>query len=78
MLYAIFYVPLFLYVMTLLYQMNIEKLRAKDREHDKYILELQEEISEVEEDLVLLGKPESYIDTKERSPRKKRKLIAKK
>ena len=31
MMYAVFYVPLFLYVMTLIYQNNLERLRAQDR-----------------------------------------------
>lgn len=51
MLYAVFYVPLFLYVMTLIYQNNIERLRAKDREHDMRIEEIREDIHEVEADV---------------------------
>lgn len=51
MLYAVFYVPLFLYVMTLLYQNNIEKLRAKDREHDMRIDAIRKDIHEVEADV---------------------------
>jgi voltage-gated potassium channel len=61
MMYAIFYVPLFLYVMTLLYQNNIERLRAHDRR-------LEDEIREVEADV------EAIIDneyTIRKSPRKK-------
>ncbi len=51
MMYAVFYVPLFLYVMTLLYQNNIEKLRAKDREHDMRIDAIRKDIHEVEADV---------------------------
>ena len=44
MLYAIFYVPLFLYVMTLIYQNNLERIREQDRK-------LEDEIREVEADI---------------------------
>ena len=44
MMYAIFYVPLFLYVMTLIYQNNIDRLRSQDRR-------LEDEIREVEADV---------------------------
>jgi hypothetical protein len=44
MLYAIFYVPLFLYVMTLIYQNNLERIREQDRR-------LEDEIREVEADI---------------------------
>jgi hypothetical protein len=44
MLYAIFYVPLFLYVMTLIYQNNLERIREQDRR-------LEDEMHAVEADI---------------------------
>jgi hypothetical protein len=45
--YAIFYVPLFLYVMTLLFQSNLQKLRLSDEI-------LSREISGVESDVSII------------------------
>jgi hypothetical protein len=80
--YAIFYVPLFLYVMTILFQSNLHKLRQSDEI-------LHKEISDVESDVGIIlddmkrnientggvepgntGEPHQY-----KKPRK-RKLIA--
>lgn len=72
MLYAVFYVPLFLYVMTLIYQNNIERLRAKDREHDMRIDAIREDIHEVEADV------EAIIENKNTITKTPRKRIAKK
>lgn len=45
--YAIFYVPLFLYVMTLIFQSNLQKLRLSDEI-------LHREISDVESDVGII------------------------
>ncbi len=62
--YAIFYVPLFLYVMTLIYQNNIEKLRAKDKEHDIYISKIRNNIHEVEVNVEAIIENTNIIDKK--------------
>ncbi|GAB0174664.1 MAG: hypothetical protein HHAS10_05430 [Candidatus Altimarinota bacterium] len=82
--YAIFYVPLFLYVMTLLFQSNLHKLRQSDEI-------LHKEITDVESDvnIILDGMKQAIEDTggvepgntgepkhHHKKPRK-RKLIAK-
>jgi hypothetical protein len=64
MMYAIFYVPLFLYVMTLIYQNNIERLRSQDRR-------LEDEIREVEADVDAIIDNE-YTITRTRKPRAKK------
>lgn len=82
--YAIFYVPLFLYVMTLLFQSNLHKLRQSDEI-------LHKEITDVESDvgIILDGMRQNIENTwwvepgntgephHHKKPRKRR-LIAKK
>lgn len=72
MLYAVFYVPLFLYVMTLIYQSNIERLRAKDQEHDAYINRIRSDIHDVEADV------EAIIENKNTVAKSPRKRVTKK
>lgn len=64
MAYAVFYVPLFLYVMTVLFQSSLHRIRIQD-EH------IHEEIHDVERDVevILSEKPKNT---------KKHRLIAKK
>jgi Ion channel len=81
--YAIFYVPLFLYVMTLIFQSNLQKLRLSDEL-------LQKEISDVESDVgIILDDMKRNIETTgwvepgnngvpKNTQKPKRKLIAKK
>lgn len=71
MMYAIFYVPLFLYVMTLIYQNNIERLRSKDREHDMLLDAIRADMHEVESDVGAI------IDNKNANHTSPRKRIAK-
>lgn len=47
MLYAIFYVPLFLYVMTLIYQNNIERLRLQDRKLESKIHDVEVDVEAI-------------------------------
>lgn len=60
MCYAVFYVPLFLYAMTLVFQMNFERIRRQDEA-------VQKEIEHVEKDVEII------LDEK---PKKKKKYIA--
>lgn len=71
--YAIFYVPLFLYVMTVLFQSRLEKLRIADERIEK-------EVQHVEKDVEIILDEVTH-DTSEPSrwsTPKKRKLLAKK
>lgn len=47
MLYAIFYVPLFLYVMTLIYQNNLERLRVQDQKLERQIHEVEADVEAI-------------------------------
>jgi hypothetical protein len=64
--YAVFYVPLFLYVMTVLFQSSLQRVKARD----EYI---EQEIHHVERDV------EVILSEKEKpKTERKRRLIAKK
>ncbi len=45
--YAIFYVPLFLYVMTILFQSNLQKLKAKDELLEQQLHHVEEDVREI-------------------------------
>jgi hypothetical protein len=45
--YAIFYVPLFLYVMTILFQSNLQKLKAKDELLEKKLHHVEEDVRDI-------------------------------
>jgi hypothetical protein len=45
--YAIFYVPLFLYVMTILFQSNLQKLKAKDELLERKLHSVEEDVKEI-------------------------------
>ena len=64
MLYAVFYVPLFLYVMTLLYQNNIEKLRTRD-------MNLEHNIHKVEADVEAIIENTAISNIENKKNRKK-------
>jgi CBS domain containing-hemolysin-like protein len=64
MCYAIFYVPLFLYVMTVLFQSSLNRVRLKDEL-------LEQEIHHVEKDVEVILSEKWKTD-------KRRRLIAKK
>lgn len=70
--YAIFYVPLFLYVMTLLFQSRLEKLRIADERIEKEVQHVEKDVEiileEVTHDTLLPSPPE----------KKRRRLLAKK
>jgi sensor domain CHASE-containing protein len=42
--YAIFYVPLFLYVMTVLFQSRLEKLRIADERIEKEVQHVEKDV----------------------------------
>ncbi len=63
--YAIFYVPLFLYVMTLIYQNNIDRLRSQDRR-------LEDEIREVEADVDAIIDNQFTMQSRVRKPSRKK------
>ena len=65
MMYAIFYVPLFLYVMTLIYQNNIDRLRSQDRR-------LEDEIREVEADVDAIIDNQFTMQSRVRKPSSKK------
>jgi hypothetical protein len=75
MMYAIFYVPLFLYVMTLLFQSRLERLRLADER-------IEHEVRHVEKDVeIILDEVRHEIPHTQTSPEKTkthRHLIAKK
>lgn len=50
--------------MTLIYQNNIEKLRAKDKEHDIYISKIRNNIHEVEVNIEAIIENTNIIDKK--------------
>ncbi len=45
--YAIFYVPLFLYVMTILFQSNLQKLKIKDELLERELHTVEEDVKEI-------------------------------
>ncbi len=45
--YAIFYVPLFLYVMTILFQSNLQKIKAQDEFLNKELHDVEENVQEI-------------------------------
>lgn len=68
--YAIFYVPLFLYVMTVLFQSNLERLRKADERIEKEVKTVEKDVGEVRD---------MIEDTTIMAPRsQKRRIIAKK
>lgn len=83
MIYAVFYVPLFLYVMTLLFQLNLNRLRLADELIKKEIKNVEIDVWVILDDLEK-KQPTSEYSEKEDSPTRetpkprKRHLIAKK
>lgn len=68
--YAIFYVPLFLYVMTVLFQSNLERLRKADERIEKEVKTVEKDVGEVRD---------MIEDTTTMATRsQKRRIIAKK
>ncbi len=71
--YAIFYVPLFLYVMTVLFQSRLEKLRIADERIEKEVQHVEKDV-----EIILDEVTHESSDSNRWSLPKKRKLIAKK
>ena len=66
--YAVFYVPLFLYVMTVLFQSSLQRVREIDERIDR-------EVKHVEKDVEVIL---TEVTGESRKPPTRRKLIAKK
>lgn len=45
--YAVFYVPLFLYAMTLMFQANFQRIRAQDEFLEKTLHDTEEDVEEI-------------------------------
>ena len=45
--YAIFYVPLFLYVMTILFQSNLQRLKTNDELMERQLHNVEEDVREI-------------------------------
>jgi hypothetical protein len=48
--YAIFYVPLFLYAMTLVFQSNFQKIRENDERLEKELHDVEADVERIIED----------------------------
>ena len=82
--YAIFYVPLFLYVMTLIFQSNLQKLRLSDEMLHREISDVESDVGIILDDMKRKIEDTGWVEpgntgktTSNKNIRKKRKLIAK-
>lgn len=69
--YAVFYVPLFLYAMNILFQANFRRIRHEDAA-------LEREIEQVEKDVEVILDDKSHKKKEDTDTTKKHRLIAKK